>query len=342
VTALAIGAVGGGACAWIKLPLAWMLGSMLATTLAALAGVRLNVGNRVRSLFVTVLGVLLGSAFTVELFGRIGHWLGGFALLAVYLPVTAGLCYVYFRRVGGFDRPTAYFAAVPGGVTEMTLVGEAMGGNMQRISLVHATRVLIVVLAIPLYFRFATGYQTPSAGNFGALLAIAPKDAAILVTCGLLGWLAAATVRMPAAQLVGPLLLSATAHLTGLTSSRPPPELIALAQVVVGAAIGSRFAGIRLAHIGRILLTGIGSALIMLATTVGFTLGMNQLLTMQPAAIALALAPGGLTEMSLVALALSVDTAFVSSMHIVRIGLVIVAAPALYRLGRRRKLPTIG
>ena len=73
----------------------------------------------------------------------------------------------------------------------------------------------------------------------------------------------------------------------------------------------------------------------MLATTVGFSLAMNSVLSMQPAAITLALAPGGPTETSPVALALDVDTAFVSSMRIVRIALVILVAPALYRLARR-------
>ena len=44
--ALAIGSIGGFIFNWLKMPLAWMLGSCLFTTIAAFAGLR--VGMRVR------------------------------------------------------------------------------------------------------------------------------------------------------------------------------------------------------------------------------------------------------------------------------------------------------
>jgi len=46
VLAIAIGGVGGFLFNWLKMPLAWMLGSCLFTTIAAFAGLR--VGMRVR------------------------------------------------------------------------------------------------------------------------------------------------------------------------------------------------------------------------------------------------------------------------------------------------------
>ncbi|HSK41850.1 MAG TPA: AbrB family transcriptional regulator, partial [Arenibaculum sp.] len=50
----------------------------------------------------------------------------------------------------------------------------------------------------------------------------------------------------------------------------------------------------------------------------------------------LAYAPGGLAEMSLIALSLDLDTAFVSTHHMVRIILIVVLAPAAFRLIHRR------
>ncbi|MCH8332384.1 AbrB family transcriptional regulator, partial [Candidatus Sumerlaeota bacterium] len=72
----------------------------------------------------------------------------------------AGL--VSFRRVWGYDAVTAYFAAMPGGLTEMTLVGAEMGGDGRVISLTHATRVLLVVLALPFAFQLLIGYDPAS------------------------------------------------------------------------------------------------------------------------------------------------------------------------------------
>jgi uncharacterized membrane protein AbrB (regulator of aidB expression) len=54
----------------------------------------------------------------------------------------------------------------------------------------------------------------------------------------------------------------------------------------------------------------------------------------------LVLAPGGLAEMTLVALSLGVDVAFVSTMHLLRIALVVILAPAIFKvLGWKAEAP---
>ena len=64
---LGIGTVGGFLFAHFQLPLAWMLGAMVLTTSGSLAGAKLHVPPRLRSVMVTILGVLLGSALVLEL-----------------------------------------------------------------------------------------------------------------------------------------------------------------------------------------------------------------------------------------------------------------------------------
>src|SRR5690606_8094836 len=127
---------------YIRMPLAWMLGSMVFVAVAALAGAPKIMPVRVqpgfRALMITVLGVMLGSAFKPEMIERAGEWLGLIALMLVYVPVTTAICYLLFRRLAGLDPVTAYFAATPGGLQEMTLVGEAYGGDGRSIILTHA------------------------------------------------------------------------------------------------------------------------------------------------------------------------------------------------------------
>lgn len=72
-TALAIGAVGGALFFVFNMPLAWMMGAMVLTTIAALAGVSLHVPGRLRSVMVAILGVLLGSTFTPEAMAKVGE-----------------------------------------------------------------------------------------------------------------------------------------------------------------------------------------------------------------------------------------------------------------------------
>lgn len=329
--ALAIGAVGGAVFKLLNLPLAWMLGAMCLCTVAALGGAPVRVPPGLRATMVAILGVMLGSVFTPEIFARAGQWLGGVTLLVVYVGVTSLAVLLYMRKVAGYDPVTAYFAATPGGLNEMTIVGEAMGGDPRVISLTHAIRILVVVLAVPFYFRVIQGYEVPSSpvalghGELGAV------DALVLGLCALAGYVLAVRLRLPAAQLVGPMLLSAAVHLSGLVRAAPPTELVAVAQVVVGTAVGCRFAGISLGEVRRIMVLGFGSTALMLAMA-GLFAKAGALAGAAPMALFLSFAPGGLAEMSLIALALGIDTAFVSTMHIFRIVLVVVVAPLAFRL----------
>lgn len=336
--AMSLGGIGGATFAYLQLPLPWMLGAMLFSTAGALGGLRLAVPLWLRQMLITVLGVMLGSAFTPELLDQIAGWSSGFALLLGYIPITTALCFLYFRKVAKFDPVTAYFSAAPGGFNEMVLAGEAMGGNVRSIALVHSMRILLVVFTIPVYFRYLAPHAAPpvSAAARGLGLDISPRDAGVLLACAVLGWPLARMIRLPAAQLVGPMLISAAAHLTGLTASKPPIILVALAQVVLGAAIGARFSGLKLGAVAHVMRVAIWSVPIMLGVTACFTWLATHFVSMSPDAVTLSLSPGGLTEMSLVALSLGIETAFVSAMHIARIGLVVTLAPLAFRLMRGR------
>ena len=337
--ALLIGAVGGWLAELGGLPLPWMIGSMLATTLAALAGLPVAMRMGFRAVMVVVLGVMLGSSFRPELLDQLVQWSASLALLLGYIAVGGAASLLYFRWAARYDSTTAYFAAMPGGLSEMILIGSALGGDARIISLTHSARLLIVVLILPFAFQLFAGYAPetrPPAGP--SLLAIDPKDLAFLAACGVVGYLAARALRIPAAAVTGPMLLSAAVHLGGVTEAAPPLELVAAAQVVVGGAIGTRFAGTSLDFVRRAIVVALGSTLVLLLATLGFAWALATWTGLPLPGLILAYAPGGLAEMSLIALALSLDAAFVATHHIVRIFLIVVLAPLVFRLLPQRPL----
>jgi uncharacterized protein len=330
--ALAIGTVGGVSFFALKMPLAWMMGAMVVTTIAALAGVSLHVPGRLRSVMVAILGVLLGSTFTPAALVKVLDWPITLASLALYLLVVTGMLYVYFRRVMGFDPPTAYFSATPGGLNEMTIVGRAMGGDDRAIALVHGARILLVVLTLPFWFRYAYGVGSAGGGaGTGTLAALGWRDGGVLAACAVVGPLLGKWLRLPAYRLVGPMLTSAAVHIGGLTASVPPMVLVAMAQVVVGTAIGARFSGAPLKWVFKIIASSIGSTSLMLGATVGFAAALSPISGIPFAPIVLAFSPGGLAEMSLIALALGIETAFVATHHVARIAMIVIAAPLVFR-----------
>ena len=336
--ALALGTLGGYLADRLALPLAWMIGAMAVTTVAAVAGLPITMAMNLRTVMVAVLGIMLGSGFSPEILERLGQWSLSLAAVGLYAAVAGAACTFYYRRLCRYDPVTAYFAAMPGGLSEMVLMGSAMGGDMRIISLTHAARVLLVVMALPFAFQLLAGYEPgdkPAAGL--PLLDMDPGAMAVLALCGLFGFLGARALRIPAAGLVGPMFLSAVVHLIGWSEASPPLELVAAAQVVIGSAIGCRFAGTAPALIGRVVLTAAGGTAILLAVSLATAFALQALTEIPGQALVLAFAPGGLAEMSLIALALSVDAAFVATHHVIRIFLIVIFAPLAFRLLRRRR-----
>lgn len=333
ILALAAGSVGGALFAWMGAPLAWMLGAMAATTLLSAVNAPIGIYPAPRSAMIAVLGVMLGSAFTPAIAANALSWTLPALFMTLILLVLGAGAYWMFRRLGRLDPVSAYFASVPGGFTEMTLMGGSMGGDMRAMTLAHATRILLVVSIVPFYFRFVMGLEVPTLpANMESVVDVGLNDGIFLLLCAVLGIPIGHVLRLPAAVLVGPMILSSLGHAIGWIEAGPPRELVALAQIVVGASIGCRFAGQDWRAARRIVLVSALATLYMIAVAALAGLSAAPLFDLEPEILVLAISPGGLAEMALVALSLGIGTAFVSTMHLIRIVIVLFAAPVIARL----------
>ncbi len=61
---VALAAIGGLTWSWLRLPLPWMIGPLVAATIGAVSGVPILVPARLRDWLNAVLGVLLGCSFS--------------------------------------------------------------------------------------------------------------------------------------------------------------------------------------------------------------------------------------------------------------------------------------
>lgn len=337
--ALMIGILAGLAFYRLGTPLPWMLGPMIANTVAALLGAPIDAPVRLRPFVIPVIGVMLGASITAEVFGLLGTWAKTLLMMFPFLAVAAAASFSVYRRIGKYDPVTAYFASMPGGLNEMLTLGEAAGGDERRIATAHATRILVVIAFVGLFFGYVLDVRAGGSGGrpWIALDALAVSDWFALAACAVLGSLLGKRLMLPAPVMLGPMLLSAIAHLTHLVEVSPPTLIVVGAQIVLGTVIGCRFRGTQLRQIGFDLWLGLWSALSMLVVAVAFAALTAKLTGTPMAQVFLAFSPGGLTEMSLLALAMGQDVAFVSVMHILRILLVIIAAPVAFRvMGSRR------
>jgi uncharacterized protein len=334
---LIIGALGGWVFSLFQVPLAWMLGSMITATIIAMSGgTFLERPIKLRAGMLIVMGVMLGSSFTPAVMERISEWLMTLSVMTVFVVVVTVIGWWGLRRLTAFDPVTSYFSAVPGGFTVMVVTGGAMGGDEKTIALIHSLRIMLTVLTIPLWFRLADGVVPADImahqSSFGDLTF---TDTAVLIALGGIGALAGKLIRMPTYVLVGPMVLSAAAHLSGLTAAKPPIELVNAAQVVIGTSIGCRFLGVIIRDVPRTMMCGAFTGFYLLAAGALVALMLEPYTSATFPALWLAFAPGGLPEMALMSIALGVDPAFVATHHLYRIVLLLVLAPVAYGLYQR-------
>jgi len=314
-------------------PLPWLLGAVVAVGIAALAGVRIagapvQFPVQARMVFVPVIGVAIGGAVTPDLMRDAARWWPSLAALCLFIPAAHLASYALFRRVGRLDGPTAWFAAMPGGLIEAVAMGEANGADARMLSLLQFLRLILCILIVPTAFMLIEGVAVGSASGttIEAGGALGPWDIAVLFACGALGLLVGRRIGLPAALVTGPILLSGAAHLAGITDAVPPPWSIALTQLVVGLTLGIRFAGLSGREIRRgVLLTtlSVGMALGIAAL---FGLVLSGIVGERIEAVVLAFAPGGVVEMSLVAISLEIGVLYVTAHHVARIVLAVLFA----------------
>ena len=336
-TALIVGAIGGALFKYLTAPIPWMLGSMCFTATLAFLRVPFEIPKLLRTASLMMVGLLLGSAFTPDILDRIGVWAGAVALNIVYLLCVVTTGTVYFRKVAGLDPASAYFASTPGGLVQMPFMAEAFGGSARDVSVAQALRIVVVVLAIPMYLRFTEGalFLATAQAHATAGTPLRPLDAVILVATALTGYGLARLCRLPAPPLIGTMILSIAVHATGLTTARPPAMLFSAAQVVLGGAVGAYFIGLRLLTLGRMALISLVWTAVLLVIAGLFAWLGEKIVGLPFYVLLVALSPGGQAEMGLVALALGIEAAMVATMHFFRSSASFLLAPVMFRLLRR-------
>ena len=321
----------GLAAFWVlNLPLPFLLGPMFACLIAALAGVKLRSMGLVGKTMRTILGVAVGTSLTPSIVGRLPEFALSAVLIVTITAAILALGYPYFRRGCGFDKATAWYAAAPGGLQDMIIFGQEAGGDARALSLIHATRVLIIVSLIP--FLLSQIWSVPLNNPPGVPASSLPwQEMLLMAACGLVGWKLGEAVGLFGAGILGPLILAGALTLGDVIHSRPPAEAIQMAQFFIGITVGSYYTGITSAEIKRFVVSGIGYCAIIGVLSAIFASLAHWLGAAPWIEAILAFAPGGQGELVVLAIVVGADLSYVVAMHLVRLFTVILGAPLIAR-----------
>ena len=326
-----VAALGGGLLALLHVPLAWMIGAMMAT--ATLAWHRpVAVIGWARPTGLVFLGLGLGATFSGPVLAAVSGALPVLLAGGVIAIATGFVVARLFTRLAGTDAQTGFFCAVPGGVIVMAMLAQDAKASVATVTLAHTMRVLVVVLTFPPLL----GWLAPH-GEFGAFMA--PRQA--VWWPGLLAMAAAGlAMAFPLRRaglanpwMLGPCGLAIGLAATGHLPSGVPVVLINAAQVAMGASLGTRLTKSFLLSSRRLAVAAIISSIVLSVLLTVIAWGIARLAGLPVPALILGMAPGGMPEMALTAKALELAVPLVLGFHLTRTVLCNLLVGPLHRVG---------
>lgn len=322
---------------FLGLPLPFLFGPMFACLVAAVLGAPLRGMSPISNGARTILGVAVGASLTPEVLHQLPQMAGSVAFVPAYIALIGLVGVPFFHKVCRLDLATSYFAAMPGGLQDMVLFGKEAGGDTRALSLIHATRVLIIVTIVPA--MLLTVFDTPLTQPIGAPATELPlRELLLMALAAIGGWKLAERINLFGAAILGPMIVTAVLSLTGIIEHRPPREAILTAQFFIGMGIGVGYVGVTLAELRKFVFSGVVFVIILAVLAAVFTEIVVFFGLAQPVEGFLAFAPGGQAEMTVLAIVAGADLGFVVVHHLTRLTLVIIGAPvfaALFGLRRR-------
>lgn len=330
---LVIASIGVVVFSAFSLPLPFLFGPMFACLVAALCGVKMKRLGFVAKGARTILGVAMGASITPLLFGELLMVKYSVGLVVVYTVVIAFIGVPFFRYAWRLDATTSFFAAMPGGLQDMVLFGIEAGGNGRALSLIHATRVFLIVVFVPILITQV--YDASLSQPIGVpASAIPSQELGLMLLAAGGGWWVATRIGLFGAAILGPMIAAACLSLAGLIHHRPPTETIIFAQFFIGSGLGVHFTGITIKELRHFVIAGGSFALILGGLATGFAWLATRVAYVPPMDAFLAFSPGGQAEMTILAIAVGADLGYVVTHHIVRVILAITGAPFIVRLFR--------
>jgi hypothetical protein len=325
----------GTTCAWLRLPLPWMIGPLAAMAACNFAGVGLRAPPASRQAGQVIVGTALGLYFTPTVAREvISFWplllLGG--ALAIFLGVLGGWV---LGRTTGTDATTAFFASVPGGATEMTILGERFGARTDRVALAQSLRILAVVIVVP----FALTYSGAHGADVYQPVSV-PLDwsrLALLLVAGAAMGGALAYFRVPNAFMFGPLGTVAALTVGEFPISSLPTPLSSAAQVFLGCALGARFERRSLQSAHQYVWGVFASVAVTIAVAAGFAWGVARAYGLPAPTLILAMAPGGIAEMCITAKVLQLGVPLVTAAQVARVLVLLTTTGPGFRLLRSHR-----
>ncbi len=319
-----------------RVPSALLFGGLLGALVHALFTSRpLEAPRWVALVGQGIVGAIVGSAVEWQTFADVGSsWpvVVAVSVATVVVSVLAGQLLLLHR---GVTPVTAAFASIAGGASGITALSRELGADDRVVTVLQYLRVLVVLLSLPLVVGVV--FHESAEGGSTAFVLGGWSD---LVFCAVAvgsGLLLGRIANLPSPAILGPVVTAAALQAVPWFHDAVVPTWVAgIGYVAIGVQVGLRFTLESLRSIARMLPTATVSIVLTLLVCAGLGLALSAATGTSRLDAYLATTPGGLYAVLATATSTGGNVTFVTAVQLLRLLLVLLIAPVLAGLLRRR------
>src|SRR6056300_746091 len=226
---------------YFNIPLAWFLGPMIVTSIAALSGLKIIMPKIVLSFILMILGLHIGNYIDQNLFNQISNWIWTSLIMLVYIIICILIVAKYLQKFAGYGEKASIFSAAPGALGPLMILAENEKTDLSQVATSHLIRLIIIITVIPFIVVSNTGNDVLLDNDFN-YLGQNHLNLILLIVESLFFIFVFDKIRVPAALLSGTLFASGLLQITDIASYKLPDESINFCLLILGSSVGCRFA----------------------------------------------------------------------------------------------------
>ena len=316
---------------YLNIPLAWFLGPMIITSIAALSGLKIMMPKIVLSFILIILGLHIGNYIDQNLFDQMINWIWTSLIMLIYIIICILIVAKYLKKFANYGEKASIFSAAPGALGPLMILAENEKTDLSQVATSHLIRLIIIITVIPFIIVNNSDNNILLDNDFN-YIDQNHLNLILLIIASLFFIFVFDKIRIPAALLSGTLFASGLLQITDIASYKLPDETVNFCLLILGSSVGCRFAEKTVKEIANNSLHSI------VATTILVVLGLaaayvatffveTNILT-----LILSFSPGGIYEVAVIAIAFDLDPDFVAFHHIIRLLFILFTVPVFLRI----------
>ena len=320
-----------------NIPLAWMIGPMIAVSIAALNGFKIFMPKLALSSILIILGLHIGNYIDQNLLNQMVNWIWTTVIMLGYIIVSILIVSKYLQKFSGYKKKTSIFSAAPGALGPLMILAEYEKSDLSQVATAHLIRLIIIITIFPFIIVNLSTSDSLELQKFD-YMSQNHWDLVLLIIASLIFIFFFDKAKVPAALLSGTLVASGVLQIFDIASYKLPDASINFCLLILGASVGCRFANKTVKEVANNSFHGLVATILLvllglIAAFIATFFVDNNFLT-----LILSFCPGGIYEVAVIAIAYDLEPDFVAFHHIIRLLFILFIVPMILRLIEKTKI----